>query len=43
MSERTPESQCKRLFFLHKIFSKVLVTDFYTYSEHTPVGAWQPW
>ena len=36
MSERTPESQCKRLFFLHKIVNRVLVTGFYTYPEHTP-------
>jgi hypothetical protein len=38
VSKRTPESQCKRLFSYTKIFSNVLVTDFYMYPEHTPTS-----
>jgi hypothetical protein len=33
---------CKRLFFLHQIFSSVLVTGFYTYPEHTPARVGVP-
>jgi hypothetical protein len=42
MSEHIPEPTCKRLFSLYKIFSKILVTDFYTYPEHTPLRPQQP-
>jgi hypothetical protein len=37
MSERTPESLARACFSYTEIYSKVLMTDFYTYSEHTPM------